>query len=94
MICRAAAIVFSALYAAALALLAVGTFGLFGAQRDPLSGVYVVLLGLPWVRFADAAPAAVAPWLAALSPALNLAILWGACRLAGRMRGARRGAAR
>jgi len=32
----------------ALALMAIGTFGLFNAERDPLSAVYAILLAMPW----------------------------------------------
>lgn len=48
MLCRIATALFALAYAAALAVLAIGTFGLFGQERDPLSGAYVILLGLPW----------------------------------------------
>ncbi|MDK3074295.1 hypothetical protein QO034_14380 [Sedimentitalea sp. JM2-8] len=63
------------LYVIALFLWAVGTFGWFGQERDPLSAVFLVTLGLPWIRFIDAAPAAALPWLAALSPVLNIVIV-------------------
>lgn len=84
MICRIVLAVFALGYAASLGLLAIGTFGLFGAERDPLAGVYVIVLGLPWVRFAGMAPAAAGPFLAALAPALNLALIAVLCGLARR----------
>lgn len=71
---------FAALYLLALALLLIGTFGLFGQERDPLSGVFLLPLGLPWVRLGDLAPEPAWPWLAALAPALNLAILTVLCK--------------
>jgi len=49
--CRTVPGVFLALYLIALALLLVGTLGLFGAERDPLSGVFLVPLGVPWRLF-------------------------------------------
>ena len=64
-----------ALYAAALFIWAVGTFGWFGQERDPLSAVYLVLLGLPWTIFAGGAPDAALPWIGALAPLVNIAIL-------------------
>lgn len=80
MICRILLALFALAYLFALFVLAVGTFGLFGAERDPLSAVYLMPLGMPWTllvgRLAD-------PWPAVagvLAPALNLAILWGLCR--------------
>lgn len=71
---------FAALYALALAILIIGAFGLFGQPRDPLSGVFLLPLGLPWNLWLDGAPEAALPWLAALAPALNMALLWLLCR--------------
>ena len=64
----------------ALALLLIGTFGLFGQERDPLSGVFLILLGLPWVSLLDGVSDGPKPWLAVLAPALNLFILMALCR--------------
>ena len=66
---------FAALYLAALALLLIGTFGWFGQPRDPLAGVFLMPLGLPWNRLFDDASEAVRPWLAAGAPLLNLLVL-------------------
>ena len=68
------------LYLVALALLLIGTFGLFGQERDPLSGVFLVPLGLPWNLMLDALPEALLPWLAVLAPLLNIAIITWLCR--------------
>ena len=68
------------LYALALLLLLVGTFGLFGSPRDPLAGVFLVPLGLPWSRLVDAFPEPLWPWLAAAAPTVNLAIILLLCR--------------
>ena len=46
---------FAALYLLSLLLLAVGTFGWLGQDRDPLSGVFLLPLGLPWNYLLDAA---------------------------------------
>jgi hypothetical protein len=78
--CRIVVYAFLLLYLFALGLLAVGTFGLFGAERDPLAGVFLIPLGLPWNRLIDAFPAASHPWLAAGAPLLNFLILWSVCR--------------
>jgi hypothetical protein len=78
-ICR---IVFTLLvlaYVLALGIFLIGTFGLLGQDRDPLSGVFLVPLGLPWNMLIDLTPERLWPWLAALAPALNLAILWRLC---------------
>ena len=78
--CRYAVWLFAILYAGALALFAVGTFGLFGAEADPLAGVFLIPLGMPWNGLIDVTPEPLWPWLAAAAPMLNLAILWGVCR--------------
>ena len=83
-ICGAAVLGFSLLWMAALAVLLVGTFGLFGQERDPLSGVYLVILGVPWTALIDLAPEPLWPWLSATVPALNLALLALICRVLGR----------
>ena len=54
--CRWLLIVLALLYVAALGLWLVGTFGLFGQERDPLAGVFLVPLGWPWNRAVDMAP--------------------------------------
>jgi hypothetical protein len=44
------------MYAAALILLLVGAFGLFGNEPDPLSGPFLLPLGVPWILLVDLAP--------------------------------------
>jgi hypothetical protein len=68
-------------YAAALAIGLIGTFGWFGQAQDPLSWVFVILLGQPWVSWIGGLPESVGMWLAALSPLLNLFLLAALCRL-------------
>ncbi|MCL7990414.1 MAG: hypothetical protein M8840_04675 [marine benthic group bacterium] len=70
---------FLALYIVALLLLLVGTFGLFGAERDPLSGIFLLPLGLPWNRFLGGASEALLPWLAAAAPLVNLLLIRLVC---------------
>jgi len=77
--CRLFKWAFAVAYLAALFLLAVGTWGWFGAERDPLSGVFLILLGLPWNLFIDSFGEGSPAVLAALAPALNLAILFSIC---------------
>ncbi|MGA9252113.1 MAG: hypothetical protein WBV78_20535 [Roseobacter sp.] len=72
--------VFAGLYLLALVILGIGVFGLFGQDKDPLSAVYLMPLGLPWVLWADGAPDMMLPWIAALAPALNLVILIALCK--------------
>ena len=79
--CRIVTAGFGLLYLAALGLFLVGTFGLFRSERDPLAAVFLVPLGLPWIRLLYGVAQPLLPWLAALSPLLNLAILVATCRL-------------
>lgn len=72
------------LYLVALALLLIGTFGLFGQERDPLSGIFLIPLGVPWVLWIEGLSDSLKPWFAALSPILNIVILAAACRYIGR----------
>ncbi|MCF3933766.1 hypothetical protein L1787_10105 [Acuticoccus sp. M5D2P5] len=66
----------------ALAVLAIGTFGLFGEPRDPLAAVYLVPLGLPWNRMLDRLDDPVRVIATALAPGVNLAIIRLICRTA------------
>lgn len=68
------------LYLVALVLLLIGTFGLFGQERDPLAGVFLVPLGLPWVVWMDGLPDALLPWVGIFAPLINLAVLALLCR--------------
>ena len=67
------------LYLVALALLLIGTFGLFGQEQDPLSGIFLLPLGLPWVLWLDGFQDTLRPWFGALAPLLNLAVLTFIC---------------
>lgn len=67
--------VFMGVYAVALALLAIGTFGWFAQERDPLSGIFLLPLGLPWILIGDRVGLGAA-WLAIVAPAINAAILF------------------
>lgn len=78
--CKWAVRIFAVIYVAALALYLVGTFGLFGQPSDPLSGIFLIPLGLPWTQAVDLAPEPLWPWLAAAAPLLNLIILHWLCR--------------
>ena len=80
-LCRGVLVFLALAYVLALALFAIGASGLFGQERDPLSAVFLVPLGLPWNLFLDALPEASRLWLAAAAPIVNLLILWLLCRL-------------
>lgn len=84
--CRILSWGFGLLYLFALGVFAIGTFGLAGQPRDPLSGVFLIPLGLPWNLAIDAAPEPAWPALAALAPALNFALLRLICRFRRRPR--------
>lgn len=80
--CRLLIAAFALGWSAATLVWLTGRNGWFGAERDPLSGVFLVPLGWPWNRLVDLAPEPAWPWLAALAPALNLGLLILFCRLA------------
>ena len=84
--CRVLLGLFGALYLLALAVLVIGTFGFFGQSRDPLSGVFLMPLGLPWNQLIDGFPEPLWPWLAASAPLLNLGLIWVICRAIRRAR--------
>lgn len=67
--------IFAAVYFLALMIFAIGRFGLFGAESDPLAGVFLIPLGLPWNFLADALPVVAQPAAAVLAPLINVAIL-------------------
>ena len=56
-----------------------------GGERDPLSGIFLIPLGMPWTLFIGSAGkfdpfGGVSPAvLAMLAPAINLAILFSIC---------------
>jgi hypothetical protein len=79
MVCRIATALFVLLYAAALFVFAAGTWGWFGSEPDPLAGVFLVPLGLPWNRLLDFTSDSMRPILGVLAPAINLAIIAVLC---------------
>jgi hypothetical protein len=79
-LCRWLVAIFGAAYLFALALYLIGTFGLFGQVRDPLAGVFLVPLGLPWNLAIDLLPEVTWPWLAAAAPIVYLGLLASLCR--------------
>ena len=61
--CRILTWLFGLLYILALVLLLIGTFGMLGSEPDPLAGVYLVPIGLPWILLVDQMPEPLWPWL-------------------------------
>ncbi|SIS87382.1 hypothetical protein SAMN05421759_10512 [Roseivivax lentus] len=78
-ICRWVLRTFIILYVIAIFILLVGTFGWFGQERDPLSGIFLLPLGLPWNLFLDGLGDSLRPWAAAAAPLLNIVILRFLC---------------
>ena len=85
-LCRAGLWIYAALYLLALVVFAIGVFGWFGVEPDPLSGVYLVLIGQPWIYMVGVFPEAAWPFAAVLTPAINLGILFFLCRFLARGR--------
>jgi hypothetical protein len=80
-LCKWIARIFALCWLFALALLLIGTFGLFGQPRDPLSGIFLLPLGMPWLIWLDDLPDPLLPWAGALAPLINLVLIALACRL-------------
>lgn len=68
--------IFLVLWIAASAIFLIGTFGLFGAEPDPLSAAFLIPLGLPWNKVLGAFDRDGYGILGVLAPAINLAIIW------------------
>jgi hypothetical protein len=79
-VCRVVLAAFCLLYLAALALYAIGSLGLFGSPRGPLAGIFLVLLGLPWVLLLDLLPDQAGVLAAILAPGLTAGLLALLCR--------------
>ena len=78
MICKGVLAVFGLAYIAAVFIYLTGTFGWFGQERDALSGVFLIPLGLPW-NLLDP-PERFAALFAASVPLVNLGLIWLICR--------------
>jgi TRAP-type C4-dicarboxylate transport system permease small subunit len=52
-VARALAVIYAALCCLSLAILAIGTFGWFGQERDPVSAAFAILLSAPWPMLVD-----------------------------------------
>ena len=74
---RLVVVAFALAYVAALAVFAIGTWGWFGQAPDPLSGIFLIPLGLPWNLAIPVLPEPAWPVLGAIAPTLNLLILLG-----------------
>lgn len=83
-VCKVAFGIFLAAYILALFLFLVGTFGCFGETRDPLSGIFLIPLGLPWNLMIEVFPETFWLWFAGAAPAVNLILLRLACGSTGR----------
>ncbi|MHA1128148.1 MAG: hypothetical protein ACTSRN_04240 [Alphaproteobacteria bacterium] len=68
-------------YIVALVLWAVGTFGLFGQETDPLSGIFLIPLGMPWNFLADYIPESMRAYAGVVAPLINIGILSLICRV-------------
>ncbi len=67
--------VFVVLYVAALLLFLTGTFGWFGQEQDPLAGVFLLPLGLPWNLLTGALPEWPRLLAALLAPCVNILVI-------------------
>lgn len=78
--------IFLGLYALALMFFLVFEFGLVGVEKAPMAGIFLILLGVPWLQLAGV-PDIVPAGFAVVAPVGNLVLLgWTAVfaqRLAG-----------
>lgn len=68
-------LIFAVLYCIALMLFAIGVFGWFGQDKDPLSATFLLPLGLPWNVLGDRLGISGVVSLV-LTPAINAGILF------------------
>lgn len=80
MICRIATLTFAVLYALATFVFLTGTFGWFGQEKDALSGVFLLPLGVPWVLLLEGLSDRLMAIGGVLAPMLNLGLLLLVCR--------------
>lgn len=80
MLCKTMIWIFIVLWTGATFIFATGTFGWFGQPRDPLSGVFLLPLGLPWILAIDLIPENTKSVFGILAPGANLAIILVLCR--------------
>ncbi len=85
-VCKWVVLIYLALWGLAVIFLIIGTFGLFGQEKDPLSGIFLVPLGLPWVLWTDGLSETLRPFAAFLAPLINIIILTVLCRMLTRHR--------
>jgi len=89
-ICRMVVIGITALYLFALGYFVIGTYGLFGQEADPMTGVFLLPLGLPWSLLLTGLPEALRPWALVAAPLINIAFFTVMCRrTAARVRAAK-----
>ena len=81
--CRVGLVLYAIAFGLSLIVFAAGTWGLFGADRDPLAGIFLIPLGFPWSLVLGFAPDPFPFWLGIAAPALNLYILYHLCKTLG-----------
>lgn len=80
-VCTFSLVAFCTLYLLAIVIWAIGTFGWFGADKDPVAGAFLIILGLPWARWVDRLPESLWPIGGILAPAINASIISVICRI-------------
>lgn len=69
------------IYVFALGVFLIGEYGLFGQPIDPLAGILIVPLGLPWIQLTDPHTNGLGPVQAAICPLINIGILYFVYRI-------------
>ena len=78
--CRWVFRLFVLLYLVAFGLFLVGNLGLFGSGSDPLAGIFLIPLGLPWNLLLDSFSGDGLARIGLLAPLANIILLGAACR--------------
>ncbi len=68
-------------YVCAAAIFVTGTLGLFGQSKDPISGIFLLPLGLPWNLTSQFFAESLDQWIVIFAPLINLLILWQSVKL-------------
>lgn len=78
--CRTLCRSFILVWGVALVMHLIGLLGVLGMEQGPLSGLLIVLLGLPWILLVDHLPHEILVWVAAAMPAVNYVLIRSLCR--------------
>lgn len=86
-VCRVFFWLFIASYLFAIFVYLTGVFGWFNTESDPLSGIFLIILGQPWITLSALLPESLLLFTGIIAPVLNAAIIFVICRTFNRSKG-------